>query len=185
MAGAFALGTALAQDTSTTTSVTAGGAGVSTSTIDGAGTITTYTPGSDYISFRTETSAEPVKYYYTSKSTVVDSDGRAVEWSMLKPDMPVHYTYTKDGDRLVITRVTLEKPISYYEKKETTTTTTTPNGPLSKTASRRAPASCILAGAMTWNIEECPLAQPPVALRQPLRYNRTSKRKRIIQSARA
>ena len=122
VAGAFALGTALAQDTSTTTSVTA----VSTSTMDGAGTITTYTPGSDYISFRTETSAEPVKYYYTSKSTVVDSDGHAVEWSMLKPDMPVHYTYTKDGDRMVITRVTLDRPISYYEKKETTTTTTTP-----------------------------------------------------------
>ena len=122
VAGAFALGTALAQDTSTTTSVTA----VSTSTMDGAGTITTYTPGSDYISFRTETSAEPVKYYYTSKSTVVDSDGHAVEWSMLKPDMPVHYTYTKDGDRMVITRVTLDRPISYYEKKETTTTSTTP-----------------------------------------------------------
>ncbi len=130
VAGAFALGTALAQDTSTTTSVTAGGAGVSastsTSTMDGTGTITTYTPGSDYISFRTETSAQPVKYYYTKQTTVVDPDGHAVEWSMLKPEMAVHYTYTKEGDRMVITKVTLEKPISYYEKKETTTTTTAP-----------------------------------------------------------
>ncbi len=130
---ALALGTALAQDSSsTTTSVTAGGAGVgaststTTSTLDGTGTITAYTPGSDYISFRSETSAEPVKYYYTKNTTVVDPTGATVEMSMLKPDMPVHYTYVKEGDRMVISKVTLEKPISYYKKETTTTTTTTP-----------------------------------------------------------
>ena len=126
---AFALGTALAQDSSTTTSVTAGSAGVSTSTstsvLDGTGTITAYTPGSDFITFRTQTSTEPVKYYYTKQTTFVDPEGHAVEVSMLRPDMPVRYTYTKEGDRMIITKVTLEKPISYYEKKETTTTTTT------------------------------------------------------------
>ena len=129
VAGTFALGTALAQDTSTTTTVTAGSTGVSsttsTSTVDGMGMITTYTPGSDYISFRTDTSAEPVRYYYTKQTTVVDPNGQAIEWSMLKPDMPVHYTFIKEGDRMVLTKVTLEKPVSYYEKKETTTTTTT------------------------------------------------------------
>jgi hypothetical protein len=129
VAGTFALGTALAQDTSTTTTVTGGSAGVSattsTSTVDGVGTITTYTPGSDYITFRTEASAQPVRYYYTKQTTVVDPNGQAIEWSMLKPDMPVHYTYTKEGDRMVLTKVTLEKPISYYQEKETTTTTTT------------------------------------------------------------
>ena len=40
--------------------------------------------------------------------------------------MPVRYTYVKEGDRMVITKVTLEKPISYYKKETTTTTTTTP-----------------------------------------------------------
>ncbi|MEO6873012.1 MAG: hypothetical protein ABI233_12455 [Chthoniobacterales bacterium] len=126
---AFALGTALAQETSTSTTTTAGATGTeattTTSTMDGTGTITTFTPGSDFISFRTETSAEPVRYYYTKSTTVVDPEGHTVQWSMLKPDMPVHYTYTKEGDRMVITKVTLEKPITYYEKKETTTTTTT------------------------------------------------------------
>ena len=125
---AFALGTAFAQE-STTTSVTAGSTGVSTSTststLDGTGTITAYTPGSDYITFRTQTSTEPVKYYYSKQTTVVDSEGNTVEMSMLRPDMPVRYTYVKDGDRMVISKVTLEKPISYY-KKTTTTTTTTP-----------------------------------------------------------
>ena len=126
---ALALGTAFAQESSTTT-VTAGGAGVSasttTSTMDGTGTITAFTPSSDYITFRTETSTEPVKYYYTKETTVVDSEGNPVELSMLRPDMPVRYTYTKEGDRMVVTKVTLEKPASYYKKTTTTTTTTNP-----------------------------------------------------------
>jgi hypothetical protein len=123
---AVALGTAFAQDTSTTT--TTGSTGVSTtstSTLSGSGTIITR-PASDYITFRTETSTEPVKYYYSKSTTVVDPEGKTVEISALRPDMPVTYTYVKEGDRMVVTKVTLQKPISYYEKKETTTTTTTP-----------------------------------------------------------
>ncbi|MEO7724147.1 MAG: hypothetical protein ABIU29_05590 [Chthoniobacterales bacterium] len=140
---AITLGTALAQTSttvttdpnagvSTGTSVTTGtttgstSATTSTSTMDGTGTITTYSPGSDYIMFRSESSAEPMKYYYSKSTTVVDPTGATVEMSMLKPDMPVRYTYTKEGDRMVITKVTLEKPISYYKKETTTTTTTTP-----------------------------------------------------------
>jgi len=117
---AMALSAAFAQDTSTTTSTT-----TSASDLSGSGTITTYTPGSDYIMFRTETSTAPVKYYYTKQTTLLDPEGHAVEWSMLRPDMPVTYTYRKDGDRMVVTKVTLTKPVSSYEKKETTTTTTT------------------------------------------------------------
>ena len=126
---ALALSTAFAQESSTTTT-TAGSTGVSattsTSSLNGSGTITTYTPGSDVITFRSETSAEPVKYYYTKSTTIVDPEGKTVEWSMLKPDMPVTYTYVKEGDRMVITKVTLTKPLSYYKKETTTTTTTTP-----------------------------------------------------------
>ena len=121
--------TAFAQTSSTTTTTTAGGTAVSTSTsttdLSGSGTITTYTPGSDYISFRSETSTAPVKYYYTKKTVLVDPDGKTVEWSALRPDMPVTYTYVKEGDRMVVTKMTLAKPVSYYKKEETTTTTTT------------------------------------------------------------
>ena len=128
-AGAVALSTAFAQE-STTTTTTAGGGAVattrtSTSSLDGTGTITAYTPGSDYITFRSEANTEPVRYYYTKSTTVVDPEGRTVEWSALRPDMPVKYTYVREGDRMVVSRVTLQKPLSYYEKKETTTTTTT------------------------------------------------------------
>ena len=133
---AIALTTAFAQTSSTTTSTTkstdpaaltsSSSTTTSTSTVDGSGTITAYTPGSDYISFRTETSTAPVKYYYTKSTTIVDPEGKTVEWSMLKPDMPVKYTYVKEGDRMVISKITLTKPVSYYEKTTTTTTTTKP-----------------------------------------------------------
>ncbi|MFL6588722.1 MAG: hypothetical protein ACJ8M4_00970 [Chthoniobacterales bacterium] len=128
---AIALTTAFAQTSSTTTTtapaVTSSSSTTTTSTssLDGTGTITTYTPGSDYISFRTETSSAPVKYYYTKNTTIVDPEGKTVEWSMLKPDMPVRYTYVKEGDRMVISKITLTKPVSTYEKETTTTTTTT------------------------------------------------------------
>ncbi len=128
---AIALTTAFAQTSSTTTTTTnpavttSSSTTTSTSTLDGTGTITAYTPGSDYISFRSETSAEPVKYYYTKSTTIVDPEGKTVEWSALKPNMPVRYTYVKEGDRMVISRITLTKPVSYYEEKTTTTTTTT------------------------------------------------------------
>ena len=129
---AIALTTAFAQTSTTITTdpptavTTSSSSTMSTSTIDGSGTITTYTPGSDYISFRTETSTTPVKYYYTKTTTIVDPEGKTVEWSLLKPDMPVKYTYVKDGDRMVISKITLTKPVSYYEKTSTTTTTTKP-----------------------------------------------------------
>jgi hypothetical protein len=124
------LSTAFAQESSTTTTTTAGAAGVSesttsTSTLSGSGTITAYTPGSDYITFRTETSTAPVKYYYTKKTVLVDPNGRTVEWTALKPDMPATYTYVKEGDRMVVTKVTLAKPV-VVEKETTTTTTTRP-----------------------------------------------------------
>ena len=129
---AILLTTAFAQTSSTTTTTdpataltSSSSSTTSTSTMDASGTITTYTPGSDYISFRTETSSAPVKYYYTKSTTIVDPEGKTVEWSMIKPDMPVKYTYVKEGDRMVVTKITLTKPVSYYEKKETTTTTTT------------------------------------------------------------
>jgi hypothetical protein len=129
LAVACSLGVVTAMAQTSTTVITkdaAAGTAVtetSTSTVSGSGTITTYTPGSDYITFRSETSAEPVKYYYTKKTVLVDPSGRTVEWSALKPDMPVTYTYVKEGDRMVVSKITLAKPI--ITEKETTTTTTT------------------------------------------------------------
>ena len=125
---AIALTTAFAQTSATTTTTTNPAVTTtSTSSIDATGTISTYTPGSDYLMFRTTTSAEPVRYYYSPKETVlVDSEGATVDWKYLRSDMPVKYTYVKEGDRMIVRKITLQKPLYYYEKTTTTTTTTRP-----------------------------------------------------------
>ena len=126
---AVAVVTAAAQE-KTTTTVTQDAAGVTrstttTTTLNGSGVVSAYTPGSDYIAFRGEADAAPVKYYYTRATTLVDPQGRTVEWSALRPDMPVNYSYVREGDRMIITKVTLQKPV-VVEKTTTTTTTTRP-----------------------------------------------------------
>lgn len=139
---AIALGSAVAQTTTqeTTTSTGTTGAGVSattttggttgvtastsTSTLDGTGTITTYTPGSDYITLSAGERG-PTKYYYSKSTTVVDPTGATVDMKLLRPDLPVKYTYVKEGDRMVISKITVQKPVAEITKETTTTTTTT------------------------------------------------------------
>ncbi|MEO5720432.1 MAG: hypothetical protein ABIR71_03050 [Chthoniobacterales bacterium] len=140
---ALALGTSFGQVTKETTTTTGAGgvsatttthahdAGVSstsstTTSLDGTGMITTYTPGQEYMEFRTSTSSAPTKYYYTKKTTVVDSTGAVVDMSLLRPDLPVSYSYVKEGDRMVVSKITVQKPLAEIKKvTETTTTTTT------------------------------------------------------------
>jgi hypothetical protein len=125
---ALALSVAVAQETTTITKSTDPVTGTTTTestTTTSVGTIAAV-PTSDYISFRTTTTAEPVKYYYTKSTTVVDPTGRMVEWAAIRPDMPATVYYVKEGDRMIVRKVMLTKPVTeVIEKKETTTTTTT------------------------------------------------------------
>jgi hypothetical protein len=125
---ALALTGAMAQETTTITKSTdpvTGTTTTETTTTPSVGTIVA-APASDYISFRTTTTAEPVRYYYTKSTTLVDPTGRTVEWSAVRPDMPATVYYVKEGDRMIVRKVVLTKPVSeVIEKKETTTTTTT------------------------------------------------------------
>ncbi len=129
-----ALSTAFAQTTTkeTTSSSTNPVTGVSsssthtsTSTLDGTGTITTYSPGTDYVSVRTTSSEAPVKYYTSKTTTVVDSTGAPVDMALLRSDLPVRYTYVKEGDRMLVSKITVEKPLAEIKETKTTTTTTT------------------------------------------------------------
>jgi len=125
-AGAVALSTVWAQESTTTTTSTNPVTGTTTtasSTTTSAGTITAYSPGSDYITFRSTTDAVPVKYYYTKNTTILDPEGRTVEWSAIRPDLPATVYYVKEGDRVVARKIVLSRPL--IQKKETTTTTTT------------------------------------------------------------
>ena len=126
----FALGltTALAQQTTTTTTTRDPVTGTTTtesSTTTATGTITTYTPGTDYITFRTGgTTGAPVRYYYTKETSIFDPGGHAVTWSAVRPDLPATVYYVQEGDRMIARKIVLSQP-TVIEKKETTTTTTT------------------------------------------------------------
>jgi hypothetical protein len=130
IACAAALGMALAQQETTTTTTTTdpvtGTTTTESATTSTACTIVTYTPDSDYFTFRTAPDVAPVRYYYTRDTTILDPAGRTVNWSAIRPDVPATIYYTKVGDRVVVRKVVLSQPAAIYEKRETTTTTTKP-----------------------------------------------------------
>lgn len=129
VACAAALGVALAQETTTTTTTADPATGTTTTastTTTTAGTITAYTPDSDYIMFRTSVDAAPVRYYYTKDTTILDPEGHTVTWSAVRPDIPATVYYTNVGDRVVVRKIVLAKPTTIYKREETTTTTTKP-----------------------------------------------------------
>ena len=117
--------TAIAQTSTTviTKDAAAGAAVTETSTTTSTGTISTYTPGTDYITFRTSTDAAPARYYYSKDTTILDPEGKTVTWSAVRPDLPATVYYTRDGDRMIVRKIVLSKPT--VVEKETTTTTTT------------------------------------------------------------
>jgi hypothetical protein len=125
---AVALGVALAQTTTTTTTTdpVTGTTTTERTTTSAAGTIVAYTPDSDYISFRTTADVPPVRYYYTKETSVVDPEGRVVSWSAIRPDMPATVYYTTVGDRVVVRKVVLARPVVVKHEETTTTTTTRP-----------------------------------------------------------
>jgi hypothetical protein len=126
---AASLGLALAQTTTTTTSTdpVTGTTTTQQTTTSAAGNIVTYTPDSDYFTFRTTSGAAPVRYYYTKDTTVVDPNGRVVSLSAVRPDMPATVYYSTVGDRVVVRKVVLTQPPppAVIKHEETTTTTTT------------------------------------------------------------
>lgn len=124
---AASLGAAVAQQTTTTTTTdpVTGTTTTQQTTTSAAGTIVTYTPDSDYITFRTAPSAAPVRYYYTKDTAVVDPAGRVVSWSAIRPDTPATVYYSTVGDRVVVRKVVLAQPAAVIKHEETTTTTTT------------------------------------------------------------
>ena len=117
--------TAMAQTSTTVTTKDAatGTAVTETSTTTSTGTISTYTPGTDYLTFRTSTDPAPVRYYYSKDTTILDPQGNTVTWSAVRPDLPATVYYTRDGERMVVRKIVLSKPT--VTEKETTTTTTT------------------------------------------------------------
>lgn len=120
------LATAVAQTSTTVTTTKDAATGTTVteaSTTSAAGTISTYSPDTDYIMFRAGTTGAPVRYYYTRDTAVLDPEGHVVTWSAVRPDLPATVYYVREGDRMIVRKIVLSKPTVI--EKETTTTTTT------------------------------------------------------------
>ena len=83
------------------------------------GTVSEVNPSSSTIILRSESSSAPTTYTYNKETIFTDDAGKVVTYEAIK-DSPVTVTYTRDGDRMIVTKVTKNPTV----KKETTTTTT-------------------------------------------------------------
>ena len=106
-----------------------------TTTTNTAGTISEF--GADTIIVRSATSPTPIRYSYSKTTTYVDESGKAVSVETVKSGLPVTVYYTKDGDRMVATKVIVRNAVpanvpEVETKKVTTTTTTTNAGTISE-----------------------------------------------------
>jgi len=105
-------GLALAQITTTTTS----------SDTQIAGTISQFTP--DCIVVKSTTSTDPLSYSSSKTTTYVDEDGNPVSVETVKSGAPVIVYYTKDGDRMVATKVVVQRTTTSSDADGATTTVT-------------------------------------------------------------
>jgi hypothetical protein len=74
-------------------------------TIGAHGTISSRTP--DAIVIKNETDPAPVTYGFSRTTQYFDENGRPVSVEVVKSGAPVDVQYTKEGDRLIATRVTV------------------------------------------------------------------------------
>lgn len=101
-----------------------------TSTTQSAGTISQFSP--DTLVVKTTTAADPVSYSYTKTTTYVDQNGNPVSIETVKSGLPVTVYYTRDGDKMIASKVVVQSTTSssdataapVVETKKTTTTTT-------------------------------------------------------------
>src|ERR1700731_132781 len=98
---------AYAQTSSSSTTVATGnnGATETTTTTESTGVVTEFTPGQSFI-LKTE-AAQPVRYKFGKTVTYMTSDGRVIEASKIKKDSKVHVHYIKEGNDMLVDKVTV------------------------------------------------------------------------------
>lgn len=84
------------------------------------GTVSEVDPSSSTIILRSESAPQPQTYTYNKETIFTDESGKVVSYETIK-DSPVTVQYTRDGDRMIVTKVIKQPTV----RKETTTTTTT------------------------------------------------------------
>ncbi len=122
-AGICAWSTEARAQASTTTTVT---------TTKGA--FTEFVPGSKTVVVRSETNPNPLRYTLTEQTTIVDESGAPVAIERISPGSPLAVEYATTGDRLVASRIVVQRPATTTAvttaPATSTTTTSTGTGPV-------------------------------------------------------
>jgi hypothetical protein len=100
------------------------------------GAFTEFVPGSETVVVRTETNPAPLRYVVTKQTTIVDESGAPIAIERISPGSPLSVQYTTTGDRLVASRMIVQRapvvtapvtttvPVTTEQHTITTTTTT-------------------------------------------------------------
>ncbi len=103
------------------------------------GAFTEYVPGSETVVVRSETNPDPLRYVVTKQTTIVDESGAPITMDRISPGSPLSVEYATTGDRLVASRIVVQRPAASAttvttapatapvttERRTSTTTTTT------------------------------------------------------------
>ena len=101
------------------------------------GAFTEYVPGSETMVVRSESGSSPLRYSVTKQTTIVDETGAPVAIDRISPGSQLSIQYTGSGDRLVASRVVVQRTATATtavtsvhavtgQQTNTTTTTTRP-----------------------------------------------------------
>jgi len=109
MAGALALGSTLLVGAATAEMTEHSSVTTEKSTTY-SGTVSDIDPSSSTITLRSETATAPTKYTFTKETVFADPQGHVVSYDAIR-NAPVTVYYTRDGDRMVVSKVVTTKPV--------------------------------------------------------------------------
>lgn len=96
------------------------------------GAFTEYVPGSETMVVRTEANPTPLRYTVTKQTTIVDESGAPVAIERISPGSQLSVQYTGTGDRLVASRIIIQKPAAAAPASVTTTTAPVTTAPVTQ-----------------------------------------------------
>src|SRR3954469_881733 len=117
------------------------GQATTTTVTTSRGAFTEYVPGSQTVVVRGETNAAPLRYSVTKQTTIVDESGAPLTLERIPAGAPLSVQYTVTCDRLVASRIVVQRPVAtttapvttertitapVTTQEQTTTTTTRP-----------------------------------------------------------
>ena len=100
------------------------------------GAFTEYVPNSQTVVVRGETTTAPLRYSVTKQTTIVDEAGAPIALERIPVGAPLSVQYSGTGERLVASRIIVQKPAVTTTTAPVTTTTapvTTTTAPVTTT----------------------------------------------------